>query len=124
MNQFKLIKEYDTRSDTLYLRIINEYKYKESIEIKDNIILDFDEDNVPVALEILDAHKFFGVEKYSLKQPVGINMNIEVGEEKIHIKASFTFILHQKEFKKPVEVDTVNDIELPATVTNFATAAI
>ncbi len=105
----------------MYLRNINEYKYKESIEIKGNIILDFDENNIPVALEILDAHKFFGVEKYSLKQPIGIKMNIEVGEEKIRVKAWFNFIFHLKEIENPVEVDTVNDIKLPATQTNFAT---
>jgi uncharacterized protein YuzE len=119
---FKIMKDYDAESDTLYLRIINEYKYRESVELKDNIILDFDENYVPVALEILDASKFFNIKPYSLRMPMGIDMNIVVGEDKISLNASFTFILHQKREERPVTVNTVNDIELPSTQTNYALA--
>ncbi len=54
---FKLNKDYDVQNDALYLRIKEDYKYKESIEIEDNIIVDFDVNYSPVALEILDACK-------------------------------------------------------------------
>jgi len=57
--------EYDFDGDSIFINDIKDYKYKESIEITDDIILDIDENNEVVALEILDASKIFGIEKKS-----------------------------------------------------------
>ncbi|MGA2677004.1 MAG: DUF2283 domain-containing protein [Methanobacterium sp.] len=45
--------EYDFDGDFMFINDINDYKYKESIEITDNIILDIDENNEIGALEII-----------------------------------------------------------------------
>ena len=45
--------EYDFDGDSMFINDINDYKYKESIEITDNIILDIDENNEIGALEII-----------------------------------------------------------------------
>jgi uncharacterized protein YuzE len=119
---FVMNKDYDAQFDVLYLRIEPEYKYKESIEIGDNIILDFDENYVPVALEILDASKFFNVDKFSLKQDIGLNMQIHIKKDFITIEAKFIFIVRNKKELMPFNVETNNDINLPVNETNFAMA--
>ena len=45
--------EYDFDGDSMFINDIKDYKYKESIEITDNIILDIDENNEIGALEII-----------------------------------------------------------------------
>ncbi len=120
---FKMINEYDTQSDTLYLRVVYPYQYSESIELGDNIILDFDKNNVPVALEILDASKFFHVKQYVLRN-FGLDMNIQIKKDKINLKSKFIFFIRNKKEEVPLNVGTVNDIELPAIQTNYALAAV
>ncbi len=114
--------EYDFVGDSLYINVIRDYKYRESIEITDDVILDIGEDNRPVALEILDASKLFKLEKQYIRQLVGLKANIKITEEIISIKASFSFLVHQKSTPKPLNEQTVNDISLPVFETNFATA--
>jgi len=58
---FEVVSDYDVQSDILYIHKTLKYIYKESVEIGDKLILDFSEDNDPVALEIIDASKFFDV---------------------------------------------------------------
>ncbi len=118
-----MINEYDTQSDTLYLRVVYPYKYSESIELSDNIILDFDVNNIPVALEILDASKFFHVKPYALRN-FGLDMNIQIEEDKISLNAKFILLIHQKKEEVPFNVGTINDIELPAMQTNYAVATV
>jgi uncharacterized protein YuzE len=71
---FELNKDYDIRSDSLYLYITDKYEYGESIEIEGNVILDFDKNSVPVAIEILNASKFLGVSKFSIKNLITLKL--------------------------------------------------
>ncbi len=54
-----MVSDYDYQSDILYLHKELGYQYKESVEMGDNIILDLDIKDIPVAVEILDASKVF-----------------------------------------------------------------
>jgi len=114
--------EYDFVGDSLFINVIRDYKYKESIELTDDVILDIDEDNRPVALEILDASKIFGLKKAFIKQLAEIEAHIKITERFISIKASFLFLIHQKSTLKPLNEQTVNLISLPIHETHFATA--
>lgn len=117
-----MIKEYNAQVDILYLRIANEYKYKESVELGDNIILDFDQHYMPVALEILDASKFLGINKLSLMNKFGLDMEINIRKDRIAINALFLLQLHQKQLKKPLDISTINDLDIPHMQTNFEMA--
>ncbi|MGL6298797.1 MAG: DUF2283 domain-containing protein, partial [Methanobacteriaceae archaeon] len=44
---------YDYSNDILCMKILEEYEYNGSIQLEDDIILDFDKNNIPVAIEIL-----------------------------------------------------------------------
>lgn len=122
---FNLESRYEHHFDTLLLRITKPYKYKESVEIGEGIILDFDEENVPVALEILNASKIFKVPKYALNKPtenIGVHMGIKVDEKSICLKADFAIKLHNNRQDYSVESFTANNSQIPNLTTELATA--
>lgn len=119
---FKMEKDYDFQNDSLFMYITDEYEYKESIELGNNIILDFDKNDVPVAIEILDAAKVLNVEKFSLNNLKGLIMEISIEEDTITIKAEFKVVLHQMELDAPISLEVPNDLDLPQMQTEFALA--
>jgi uncharacterized protein YuzE len=119
---FVMDTDYDRQHDSLFMYVKDDYTYKESIELGNNIILDFDENYVPVAIEILDASKVLSVNKFSLSNPFNVEMEISVNEKRIKIEASFKVFLHQKEMDAPVNIESPNNIDLPNMQTHFAIA--
>ena len=53
---------YDPKADALYIRL-RDAKIKESDEIAEGIIIDYDASNKPVGIEFLDAAQLFGGRK-------------------------------------------------------------
>lgn len=119
---FRMEKDYDFQNDSLFMYITDEYEYKESIELGNNIILDFDKNDAPVAIEILDAAKVLNVEKFSLNKLKGLIMEISIEEDTITIKAEFKVLLHQMELDAPISLEVPNDLNLPQMQTEFALA--
>ena len=119
---FEVITEYDFQSDILYISNTIDYRYNESIEMGNNLILDFNENDRPVALEILDASKFLKVKKYSLQHIKHVRLELLIDEDIISIKGSFIVLMHNKEVAKPFVGETINDINLPFMNTNFGMA--
>lgn len=111
-------QDYDAENDSLFFYVIDDYKYRESIEL-DNIIIDFDENCIPVALEILNASKLFGVKKYDLTKPISFKMSIAISKKSIAIKGRFSINVRQKITEKPIEAETLNDINLPLQQATF-----
>jgi uncharacterized protein YuzE len=116
---FEMISNYDAQADALFLKVKKPYSYKESVELADNVILDFSEDNIPVALEILDASKYFHVKPFSLRN-FNFEMTIDVKKDTIHLEAVFMFLIHQKKENRPVDLLTLNDMKIPSMQTNYA----
>ena len=50
---------YDPRADALYIRL-KESKIEESDEIAKGMVVDYDNEQNPVGIEILDASRLFG----------------------------------------------------------------
>lgn len=115
--------DYDFVGDSLFIKIIKDYKYRESVEVTCDVILDIGEDNKPVALEILDVSKLFKLKKLYIRQLTSLKANIKITEDIINIKTSFSFLVHQKSTQKSLNEQAVNDISLPVFETNFATAS-
>lgn len=120
----KMDKDYDWQNDSLLLYVSNDYKYKESIELGKNIILDFDENYVPVALEILNASKELNVEKFQLKSGFDLDMEIGITEEMIVINAAFKVFFHQKPINAPINAEIPNNMNLPNVQTHFAVGSV
>lgn len=124
-NSFDVEVRYEHHFDTLAIRVTHSYKYKESVELEEGIILDFDEENVPVALEILNASKILKVPKYSLnnpKQDMEINMQVMVNETTIILKALFEIRVHNNPQKYEVESFTSNNSQIPNLKAELVTA--
>lgn len=121
---FEVISEYDVQSDILYIHKNIDYKYRESVELGDHLVLDFSEDNRPVALEIIDASSFFNVKKFSLQHMKGTKLTVAVNDELICIKGTFIFPIHNKGIQKSFNEQTVNDINMPHMVSNMEMAEV
>ena len=71
-NSFEVDYRYDYAYDVLAIKVTRPFKYDKTVEMDEGVLLDFDEQNVPVSLEILDASKRLNVPKYSLKKLITV----------------------------------------------------
>ena len=76
--ELKLAYSYDIDVDAMYINVAKDYGYNQSIEFEFGIIMDFDTNGTPVALEIFDFSRLFGFDKYVLKNIKNIGMKINV----------------------------------------------
>ena len=120
---FTMDYDYDYQNDSLFLHITDDYHYKRSLRLDEDIIIDFDVDNVPVAMEILHASKRFNTPRLSLRNPIGLNMHIEIGDDYIHIKAAFEINIRNKFIPLELNAEGENSINLPSQATHFAAIA-
>lgn len=121
---FNMDYDYDYQNDSLFLYITDDYEYKQSLRLDKDIILDFDQNMVPVAMEVLHASRRFNIDKIYLKNPIGLNMNIEIIADCIHIQAEFTITIRNKATSLEFTAEGENSINLPSQETHFAAAAI
>ena len=116
-------QDYDYRGDSLLLYVDEEYNHKKSIRLTDDVILDFDDKDVPVALELLNASKLLNVKKSTLTQPIGLDMHIWVGEDIIKLEAKIFVSIHKKQVPMPLVEETANSANLMANEAYFERAS-
>ncbi|MBQ2636606.1 MAG: hypothetical protein IJG09_07925 [Methanobrevibacter sp.] len=76
--------EYDL--DIVNIKVKQNYIYSQSIDFDVGVFLDFDLNDFPVNLEIIDASKRIGVEKNFLINPSGdVNIMIKADEIKLEV---------------------------------------
>lgn len=109
-NTFEVDYRYDSSSDVLAVKVKKDFNYGRTVEMDEGVLLDFDVDNVPISLEILDASKRFKVPKYSLRNLFSFNMGVCVNEDSIKIDVTVGVIIHNK------QEDTI----LKSLVNNYA----
>ena len=84
-NSFELDYSYDSSCDVLVVKVKRDFTYAKTVEMDVGVLLDFDINNLPISLEILDASKIFKVPKCSLNNPSSFNMKVCVNEDSIKI---------------------------------------
>lgn len=112
-NSFEVEYMYDITSDIMGIKAKRKFNYKESIEMNEGILLDFDKDNIPVSLELHDASKRFNVPKYALKDPVFLNMDVNVNEKIIIVNLNIVTLVHNKKKEHVIEEYTSNYSNIP-----------
>jgi uncharacterized protein YuzE len=118
----KIESMYDHHFDVLGIRVKDDYNYEKSIELEEGIILDFDDNNIPVALEILDASKVLKIpEKHYLRNR-RIRMKILINKEVIALHLKVAVTIHNKKETLPLDFSTINNINAPAMNKELATA--
>ena len=118
MNQnkhFNLEFSYGIDVDSIFINIVDEYVYKESIELEEGIILDFDTNGIPVALEILDISSLFGIDKISFENIQDIQMKIKINSC-INLELIMVLLVKDRKVKQELDKFIKNDINLPEMV--------
>jgi len=100
-NIFEVEYKYDMEVDALFINIKKDYEYDTSIELDNDVIMDFDKNSVPVALEVLNASRV-------LKKSIGLKVFLGV-------------TIHNKEQIHSVDTFTSNDTGIPNIETELAT---
>lgn len=112
-NSYEVVYRYDTDSDILGIKVNRDFEYDETIEMDDGILLDFDIDNIPTALEIHDASKRLDVPPESLNNILFLKVNISVDVDSIRIHALFGLLIKDIENEYPIHSITSNFSHIP-----------
>ena len=121
-NSYNVEYRYDEAADILGIKVTRDFKYHETIELDEGLLLDFDEDNVPTALEIHDASKRLNVPPSSLNDIVFFNMKVIVDAKSISINAILGVLIHNRENKQELNSFTSNNYNIPNMEANLVTA--
>ena len=121
-DSFEVDYRYDYTYDVLAIKVTRPFEYDKTVEMDEGVLLDFDVDNIPVSLEILDASKRLNVPKYSLKNLIDFKMNVSVDDKSICVCANFKVMLHNKEQFPILESFTSNYSNILSMETEFAAA--
>ena len=84
-----LNKNYDPECDALMLYYAEEYDYDYSLELTDNVIVDFDKNGIPCAFEFLNASKL------------------------IELNTLIVALVHNKAVSNSLQKSHVNNVNIP-----------
>ena len=121
-NSFEVEYRYDYSSDILGIKVKRDFIYCETVEMSDGVLLDFDVNNIPTALEILDASKRLNVPKSSLKNIIFFKMKVSIDEDSIKLNAVFVLLIQNIKEKPILESFAQNDLNLPSLETELVIA--
>jgi uncharacterized protein YuzE len=113
--------KYDSTVDALSIKVKN-YDHEKSVQLSDDIIMDFNKDNEFIALEILNVSHVLGVDLYSLENINDISLSVKVTDYQIFVNAIFTVPVSDHEEIKVANASIANDMNIPKWDANLATA--
>ena len=116
MNQiktFNLKYSYDMAVDSIHIKITEDYKYRESLELEEGIILDFSDEGIPVALEILDISELFSIKKDCFNNIEDIKITICITNSSISLKMLIVALNDNEKVNQPFSTITKNLINVP-----------
>ena len=116
----EVICRYDVASDILGVKSNKKFEYRETIEMDDGLLLDFDVDNVPVSLEILDASKRFNLPCEGLNNIVFFKMEVCIEDKSISLKAILGVLVDNVENIQDIESFTSNHNHYPNGISELA----
>lgn len=120
MKSFKLNYIYDYDNDLADITVNNDFRYKKSIELDKGIILDLDENCIPIAIELISASKILCIDKKHLISP-DINILIKVNNELIKFEIKFTYFIHEDECDIFIKQNIANNYGIPSIETLLTT---
>jgi len=116
MSDIKICKafcEYNEESDAIFIHDKKDYIYDSSIELENDIILDYDHEGNPVAIEILNPSKIFKIPKNSLNDIVNFIAHVKVTEKLIQLELTFDVYLNNEKQSFCFDSFISNDVSLP-----------
>ena len=121
-NSFELDYSYDSSCDVLVVKVKRDFTYAKTVEMDEGVLLDFDINNLPISLEILDASKIFKVPKGSLNNPSSFNMNVFVNEDSIKIDVIMEVVIDYHHENTKLDSLVNNYANIPSMETTLSSA--
>lgn len=118
----QVVYDYDYVGDSLFIYCIDSYEYDVSLELDNDVILDFDINGKSVAFEFLNASKIFNLDKSYFKNLVKINIQSNITEDLISLKVQLLVLVHNKNQVFDINRITSNLSNIPVMETVLATA--
>ena len=110
--EFKVNTEYDMSLDIYTITVDDDFEFNKSLEIEDGVILDFDKDNIPISIEILDISKRLSIKKQEVATS-NVTMKIICTGELLEISIVFYYKIHNEEYEKTIGSKLVNIFNVP-----------
>ncbi len=121
-NSFELDYSYDSSCDVLVVKVKRDFTYAKTVEMDVGVLLDFDINNLPISLEILDASKIFKVPKCSLNNPSSFNMKVCVNEDSIKIDVIMEVVIDYHHENTKLDSLVNNYANIPSMETTLSSA--
>ena len=121
-NSFELDYSYDASFDILVVKVKRDFTYAKTVEMDEGVLLDFDINNLPISLEILDASKIFKVPKGSLNNPSSFNMKVCVNEDSIKIDVIMEVVIDYHHENTKLDSLVNNYANIPSMETTLSSA--
>ena len=109
IRNFEVDKNYDYSLDICTITVKDDFNFGKSLEIEDGVILDLDENNIPISIEILDISLRLGIEKSEIKSS-DVSMKILCSEDILEITIDFYY----KEFNQTFNSKIANKFSIPS----------
>lgn len=113
MKSVKFSYIYDFAFDLIDFACEREFKFKRSVNLGEGMFLDFDEKDMPVALELIGASKILRVHGKHLIDP-NLNVHIEITRNLIKIEIKLKYSINQRQFDVNFKNEVSNDWLLPS----------
>lgn len=117
-----MVHDHDYIGDSLFIYCIDSYEYDVSLELDNDVILDFDINCKPVAFQFLNAFKVFNLDKSYFKNLVKINIQSKITEDLISLKVQLLVFVHNKNQVFDINRIISNLSNIPVMETVLATA--
>lgn len=112
IKNFEVDMDYDYPLDICTITVKDDYKFGRSLELEEGVILDFDVNNVPVSIELLDISERLGLKKSQIKSS-DVQMRIMCNEDILEVTINFIYKVHEKEFNEIFDSRIANNYDLP-----------
>ena len=112
---FNAKTEYNYDLDIYSITSCENIEFGKSLEIEEGIILDFDIDNIPIAIEILDISKRLKISKNAIKSS-NAHMKIKSIDDVLEVCITFFIRTEDKEFKETIDSKVINSLNIPEMV--------
>lgn len=118
-NEFNINTDYDCSLDIYTITVDEEFEFGKSLEIDDGVILDFDKENIPISIEILDISKRLDIKKQEVQSST-VSLKIVCTPEILEISIAFFYQIQDEKFEKTIDSKLANTFDIPQM--EFATA--
>ncbi|MCL2156544.1 MAG: DUF2283 domain-containing protein [Methanobrevibacter sp.] len=123
MNKRIMLFDYDYENDILFLHLAKDYNYNFSEFLDKSIVIDFNENKVPIGFEILNASKVFKSKKFLLNNINQGSINLMISERDIELKIDLLVEIHEKLTFVPINIVGNNDLNIPNFASEIAIAS-